>query len=475
MWLLILASLAEAGSVRALVEIGPDGAHIVDAVLHPAEVPSQAGPVQVLGEDGRVLATGDLGDPLLRSVIFPEGGGAATRLSAGLARITLPWPAGATRLRVGEAEGVPREATPGEGGVEAVLFSGDSASRLDLVFVSDGYRGFEAEKFAADVDAVVDHLLTLEPYDTYASLMNVWRIFTPSDIQGGSHDGQPDGRTAFDCYYGCGDIDRLICCDDSKVVAAVQAQVPHAEGIMVLVNDETFGGSGGMVVGVAYTGTQGVEVASHELGHSLLGLWDEYSYGIEGDATGAVNCAADPDDTPWEAWRDGDAIDAYAACSYTNAWRPTRTSCLMNTLQYGYCPVCREQAVRAIYRQIGSDLIVSADPPEGEPVRLRKGEHQDFAIELLDTPGHLVTLWWNGSDRFEADEALSLDGPRDGTLVVRVTDDTEWVRSDPRGALIDQVSWDLRDGCGCAGVQGGPGGLLLLFPWILRRRRCSRA
>ena len=33
----------------------------------------------------------------------------------------------------------------------------------------------------------------IEPYDTYASLMNVWRIFTPSDIQGGSHDGQPDG------------------------------------------------------------------------------------------------------------------------------------------------------------------------------------------------------------------------------------------------------------------------------------------
>ena len=78
------------------------------------------------------------------------------------------------------------------------------------------------------------------------------------------------------------------------------AAVPDTNGILVVVNDPTYGGSGGFNYAVSYNGAHdGHEVATHELGHALVGLWDEYSYGYDQEGSGP-NCAVDPGGD-WEA------------------------------------------------------------------------------------------------------------------------------------------------------------------------------
>ena len=118
--------------------------------------------------------------------------------------------------------------------------------------------------------------------------------------------------TAYNCYYGCAGIDRLICCNDSEVVAEVNALIPEADGIMVLVNDPVYGGSGGFTYATSYTeGETGEMVASHELGHSLIGLWDEYDYGYNAGYNGGPNCSAEGDGSAWAHWLDKGEVDAF--------------------------------------------------------------------------------------------------------------------------------------------------------------------
>ena len=98
-------------------------------------------------------------------------------------------------------------------------------------------------------------------------------------------------------------IDRLIRCNDGDVVTEVNALIPEADGIMVLVNDPVYGGSGGFTYATSYTeGETGEMVASHELGHSLIGLWDEYDYGYDAGYNGGPNCSAEGDGSSWAHW-----------------------------------------------------------------------------------------------------------------------------------------------------------------------------
>jgi len=97
-----------------------------------------------------------------------------------LTRVEVPWPEGATGLRLGGVTWTPRTARIRAGDPIQVLYSGPDDERLDLVFLGDGYTQAELGRFAADVDGVVDHLLSLEPYGQYAGLFNVWRVDTAS-------------------------------------------------------------------------------------------------------------------------------------------------------------------------------------------------------------------------------------------------------------------------------------------------------
>lgn len=444
---LLWAAVANAASVEALVSLSQDGQRLLEARL-VGEAPRTAprGPVlgvglSALGADGAVLATASIPDPRLRSVHHVGTTGHAVVLDQAVARVVLDWPEGAVAVALGEQRRIPH--TPPPSTAEPVLSTGDSTERLDMVFVGDGYTETQLGAFAEDVDRMVAYLLSIEPYAAYADLFNVWRIDAPSAESGVDHPERSpsvERDTAFGCFYGCAGIDRLICCDDGAVLSAVSAAVPAADGIMVLINDPQYGGSGGYQYATSYVGATGDRVVAHELGHSLVGLGDEYNYGTPTGAAARPNCTADPSDPPWTAWLDEPGVGAHAVCGYTNHHRPTADGCMMRTLTDDYCVVCRELATLAIYGALPR-LLVSVSPSEDAVVA---GTVLTATATVIgSTPWRFEGVWT--LDGVVVGEGLSLEVEpcTTGELELTVQDPTPWVRHDPGANLMDSHRWTL--------------------------------
>jgi MYXO-CTERM domain-containing protein len=469
------------------------------------------GDVTVLDAEGAVLFTVGL-PPLAthRGVVTPEGHDVGLR-RARRVRLELPWPAeavavgtlgGGVPVRPGAAQPWPRtgpvvqDGTPaGDTRVWQVLDSGPSAERLDLVVLSEGYTAGEMASFEADLDALARHLGSLEPYGRLAPLLNVWAVSVPSADSGiDAAEGVDEINTAFGCHYGCAGIDRLVCCDEVAILDLVDAEVPEADGVLLLANADRYGGSGGFDYSVAYTGVEGTRVAAHELAHTLVLLWDEYTYGYDQDDAAYIspNCAPGPDaasaggDPPWQPWIDAgtDGIGTFAGCSFDDWVRPTQGACMMRALQDAYCPVCREAITRALYRPLGGVLATDASPAPDTPVRITKQAGATFSVTPRFGEDILAVDW--SVDDTPLGEGARLDLTAEdavcGTLTATLRDASGHVLSDPEGLTRQALTWVVRSpkcGCGCAGAgaQPPPAGLLagLLAAAALRRRARRRA
>ena len=480
-----------AASLRlALVLDGTDARVEAARVMPDERVRDVPGELRVRDARGRVVATGALPPaPGPRSVIL-EDGHAVGQLATGprRVRVTLPWPEGAVTVDwAGQTlalDGLGASASQARwaGAPQLAFESGPSSERLDLLVLAEGYTAAEQASFEEDYGRLVAHLAQTEPYDTYRHLLNVWTWFVPSSATGiGASDGV-DAGTAFGCYRGCDGIERLVCCDETRILDAVAEAAPFADGVLLLANDEGYGGSGGFDYAVATTGVDGPQVATHELAHSLVLLWDEYSYGYEGDPDAFIspNCAPAGREPPWTAWLgEGDPqIGTFPGCSFSNWVRPTQGGCTMANVYADFCPVCREHLVRSLYAGLGGQLAASASPAEGR-VRIRQGETVRFEVSAIEG---LRWAWtFDGELLSDAPGALTLDGcgARRGTLTLTLDDPTDWVRSDPDGVMRQTLQWDVRTdrcegdppACGCdQGPSAGWVGVAGLA-FVRRRRR----
>lgn len=503
--LLFLLPLAQADVLHATLAWEGSDLVLVGAKVTPGDVQVDPGDLQVLDAHGAVLTTAALpGLPPFRAVITPEGhevGHTPPRF----VRVELPWPETAVELQVtGRPLGVARALTsplrpmaaPPPGEVVKIRESGPSDRMTDLFIIADGYPATDRDRFLEHVNLMVDELATIPPYADYLHLVNIWAGFYPSADSGIDLEQPPDGiggegtvDTPFDCHYGCDGQFRLICCDEADIVSTTDRDLPEADGVLVMVNDRTnYGGSGGLEYAATYIGTEGPLVAAHELGHHLILLWDEYTYGsdVTGDPEDFVsrNCVPTGEPPPWSHWIDDEhpEVGSYPGCSFANWSRPTRSGCLMNALQPGFCPVCREQVVRTLYRKLAGRFVRSESPARGTAITLTEGQTQDFSVDVYAPPAGVEITWEYDGEVIGAGATYTLDGcgARDGDLRAVVRDRTDWVRSDPIGLLVGTVTWpvstarcegDPPPGCRCDTPSRPAFGLGLLLALAAARRR----
>jgi hypothetical protein len=469
--LLLWTALAHAGTLRATLHVAEDGRlSIVHATEVEGEVFTEPGQIEIVDAKGAVITSAEL-PPLQshRGVITPEGHDGAP-VPSRYVRVELPWPDDAVGLRVaGEPLQVrlsltPPAPLPAGLTLERVYGEGPPSRRLDLLIVPDGYTADRRAAFDAHADAVAEQLLSIEPYRAYASMFNVWKVFIPSTEPSAdpSRDGGALGPndTPFQCAYGCTDIFRLVCCDEEALVDAVDQLAPFADGLLVLMDSSTFGGSGGLNYAVTFTGAGGDLVSSHELGHTLVYLWDEYPYGYEADTDNyiAPNCSPADQPIPWYHWMDEEhpEIGAFQTCSFSDWVRPTANNCLMNSLQPGYCAVCREHIVKTIYRKINARMVGTTEPEVGTKVRIREGEQVTFTADAVEPVHGLSWQWSFAGVPLSNERTVTIDGcdGREGELELVLRDETPWVRNDPKLFLVDRLTWDVKtdpcDGsCSC--------------------------
>ncbi|MBV1774150.1 M64 family metallopeptidase [Burkholderiaceae bacterium DAT-1] len=234
-----------------------------------------------------------------------------------------------------------------------IIDNGPSATRMDYVFVGDGYTAAEMDKWKSDAQKVISGFMADPLFAANRNSMNVRRVDVASNQSGVS---EPDKGitkdTAMDGAFNCYKIDRLLCMNDTKVLNIVGSVLaPDARDIIVVVSNSTrYGGSGGDIATLSMN-AQSTEIALHEIGHTAFKLADEYDYGTcdlsteptEGDVSrvatrsvkwGSLIAASTAVPTAAGAYPNG-TVGVFQGAQYCTSgkYRPTENS-RMRTLGY---------------------------------------------------------------------------------------------------------------------------------------------
>jgi len=349
--------------------------------------------------------------------------------------------------------------------VTAIRTNGASANRVDIVVLGDGYTSAQlaSGSYAQQVETFVQGVFAQQPYREYAGFFNVWRIDVTSIESGSDHpESGTFKNTALDSTYNCGSIQRLICVNTTKVNAVLSNSGIAANArdiVLVLVNDATYGGSGGSVA-VASTHASAIELILHEVGHSFGLLADEYGGPpppscnlTEPSAVNGTAVTSRPS-IKWTAWIDaGTAIPTsgtapgvpglYQGAVYCDngMYRPTYNS-KMRSLGQPFDAINAEQHVRRIYN-FASPMDSSS--PSGSSLQVAAGQGATFGVAGPQPLTHNLDVTWfvNGTAAATGAQYTAHLPTGTYTIMASVHDATVMVRSDPALLLTATRSWTL--------------------------------
>jgi hypothetical protein len=386
--------------------------------------------------------------------------------------------------------------------VQAPL-GGSPANRVDMLVIGDGYTGAQQGLFNSDAMVLHDAFFNLTPYKEYQSFVNWTTGFVASNQSGADHPpyqagcttstccADPEAQsdpfagqfvdTAFSATFCPFQIHRLVTVNNGAVLAAASAY-PDWDKIVVVVNDSVYGGSGGSI-SVTSTHAQASQIVLHEYGHSFTDLADEYSSPYPGfpacsDTSGSATCEANVTNqvvagqVKWNSWftpanpiptpAGTSGVGLFQGARYLSSgmYRPVDTQCLMQFLGVPFCPVCRQEYVRTLYRggwgapAGGIDLIEpgSESPGTALTVDYAIGTSLPFSATLLQPSIGTLDVQWllDGNPIGGAHSpsyAFSQVGatPAIRTLALRVRDMTSYVSPQMVGTLLEHTrSWTIR-------------------------------
>jgi hypothetical protein len=246
--------------------------------------------------------------------------------------------------------------------VETILQSGSNDSRINLVILSDGYQNTELNQFITDATNFSNVLFAETPYKEYKNYFNVHAIKVPSNESGASHPGTATDVSEpahpvlsvdnyFESTFDAFGIHRLLVSNNSIASTVLANNFPIYDIVLILVNSPHYGGSGGPIA-VSSLHPDANEIAIHELGHSFVGLIDEY-YAGDGFANEGINMTQEtnPSNVKWTNWINQNGTGIYQHCCGGNSasWYRPHQNCKMRFLGNSFCSVCTEGTIEKIH------------------------------------------------------------------------------------------------------------------------------
>ena len=272
-----------------------------------------------------------------------------------------------------------------------------------ILFCGEGYTKSQQQKFINDVKKVWEGAMQYEPYRSYADRFNVYALCTASESSFNN-----DGSTFFDVvidkksgpmisvnksawknhiFERCigpafleqihdahipnkTDPDAYIW-DDDKMYPPFYYVHKYINQFAVLVNTtQDFGGSHrNYKIGIHYLVTpadspRAQKTFTHELGHGLLELGDEYmTSAAESTDYTSLNVAYthDPEKVKWKQMlgfrKTFTCNTSPSYTAYNSSWE-----CLMRDTTYGFCEVCKLQGSKRMSQLIDGKSLYVADP-----------------------------------------------------------------------------------------------------------------
>lgn len=251
--------------------------------------------------------------------------------------------------------------------VKKIHYSNTSDKALDLVFLAEGYTVNEQQSFYDDVKKVSNYLLNLAPFSNLKNKINIWAVAAISAESGTDkpHKGVWKS-TALNSNFNTFGSDRYLTSSDYHTIRNYAALAP-CDQVCILVNTETYGGGGIYNFWNISSAKNDYinEVFSHELGHSLGALGDEY-YTDEVATEDIYNKKTEPYqqnlttlvnfDSKWKDMLSNNTpiptpisdknigkVGVYEGGGYQakGIYRPYM-NCMMKALGYDFCPVCQK-------------------------------------------------------------------------------------------------------------------------------------
>ena len=353
--------------------------------------------------------------------------------------------------------------------VTDIMINGDQDSRVNIVFLGDGYTQGEMNDYIDDVGEVVEGLFSAVPYSNYINHFNVFAIEVPSNESGTDHPG-----TAYDCggdagnvfyadtyfnstfdYYG---IHRLLVpLNTSAAYDVLIDNIPQWDIVFLMVNTTIYGGSGGAFATFSRNEAS-TEIAVHELGHSFSGLADEYWHA--GWETANMTQESNPLLNKWNPWLYDNGIGIYQYESPGNSWYRPHQNCKMRYLGPPFCSVCAEQTIISVYSILDP---IDTYFPDNQELTVPASGIEYFSINPIATVPSFITIDWyideqpinQGSTNLELEASLYTEGEHEIKVVVK--DGSDLVRNDPLNLLESEIIWSLMIVCNTIGDLNSDG------------------
>jgi hypothetical protein len=251
---------------------------------------------------------------------------------------------------------------------QAIHNSGNPKEKLDIVLIPDGYTEDEMPMFRSTADSILSYLFATEPIGENANAINVWTVEVPS-LESGISDPNLNitKETAVNCSFNTLESDRYLMCLHYFRLMDIALNTPF-DAIIIVCNTEKYGG-GGIYRHYATCAANNEYLAylvTHEIGHSIFGLADEYYTSEVG-----VEAFYNTETEPWEPnitslvdfsakWEDmldstipiptpnssnfADVLGLFEGAGYMakSLYRPSY-DCTMKSVKFNYfCPVCKK-------------------------------------------------------------------------------------------------------------------------------------
>ena len=363
-----------------------------------------------------------------------------------------------------------------------IVTNGPATNRINLVLFSEGYTSSQMGQFLVDATNAANAFLGTEPYAEYSNYFNVFAIATNSAHSGSTHLTYYPfvaNNTCFNSTYESPDdyfitippntADGNNLDGQGKINSLLLSYLPSTNNNLpaLLVNDSTLGGSDGGSSDYGKTAISSTNNLSyilvHESGHTLGNLGDEYTAAYPGYSTNDVEPNTTTNTTystiKWNAWIPTNTplptplsyattVGLFTGAHYhTTGWYRPYENCIMQSSGVGFCPVCQEALVLAIY---GKARPIDARSPATNNLNSAAVPMLTFSLNLLQPATHSLNVQWltnsvavggatspvfniwpaqlgNGTNKVEAD----------------VWDATSMVRTDAKNVLKQTNVWTI--------------------------------
>src|SRR5262245_21094297 len=351
----------------------------------------------------------------------------------------------------------------------------ESDRRVNLVIVPDGYRVSDKALLDQNANSLASYLGAVTPFSEHMPFINLIVVYAYSIDSGVDEcdcgilkdtamglrfpsDVPACGDSGNRClYYGSGGCDT----DSSSNIALAELRSPgfnvsQGDRTIVMGNTTRYGGCGGSRSVYSARNGSALEIAVHELGHTMAGLADEYAGNAScGHQAGEINTSTSPGGA-WQEWLDdlGDPVegaDYYDQCIY----RPI-ANCKMRTLGAPFCPVCLQRWSLVFF---GEPRVAPTAPVQSMSPASPRATATDvlnrFEVGTRLAAGGEVTndlTWEIQGPGFPAPTVVASGSAAHGqvfatagqyTLTCQVTADTNFVKPDKNGTNLDVATWTV--------------------------------